>query len=272
MPLTAANRARLHLFTVPVPAGLVESPRENFHAIDMHLGAPAQASCRIDGRERRGLQTQGAFCVLPGGTTGRWLMEQPAQALLLLLSPALVDDAADAMGLGTSARALVPSIYIHDPQIERIAAMLRAEQADGFPSGQLFTDSLAAALAARLIYLQSHTGAPNVSPRALPPRRLRDVLAYIETHLDHDLTLAELATVAGYSPSHFKPLFKQAVGAPVHRYVVERRVARARELLLAGRHTLAEIALASGFTHQSHMARWMRRVLGVSPSQLTADR
>src|SRR5437879_4068888 len=99
MPVIGANRARLHVFTVPIPAGYIESPSEDFHAIDMHLGAPVQASCRIDGREQRGVQTHGAFCVLPGGATGRWLMARPAQALLLLLSPSLVDDAADAIGL-----------------------------------------------------------------------------------------------------------------------------------------------------------------------------
>jgi AraC family transcriptional regulator len=98
------------------------------------------------------------------------------------------------------------------------------------------------------------------------------VLAYIDAHLDHDLALDELAAVAGYSVSHFKPLFKAAVGVPVHGYVIERRVARARELLLAGRHTIAQVAIETGFTHQSHLARCMRRVLGVSPSQLALSR
>lgn len=59
---------------------------------------------------------------------------------------------------------------------------------------------------------------------------------------------------------------------PVHGYVIERRVARARELLLAGRHTIAQVAIETGFTHQSHLARCMRRVLGVSPSQLALSR
>jgi AraC family transcriptional regulator len=94
------------------------------------------------------------------------------------------------------------------------------------------------------------------------------VIEYIEAHLDQDLTLSELATVAGFSVSHFKPLFKHAVGVPVHRYVVERRVELARRLLVTGRLTMAEIAVEAGFAHQSHMARCMRRVLGLSPSQI----
>jgi AraC family transcriptional regulator len=272
MPVNGANGAQLHVFTVPTPAGFIESPSEKFHAIDMHLGSPVQASCRIDGCEQRGVQTHGAFCVLPGGATGRWLMARPAQALLLLFAPSLIDDAADAAGLRARAGELVPSVYMRDPQIERIAWILQTEQAEGWPSGRLFSDSLAAALAARLLHLQSRSGAPRASARALPPRQLRDVLDYIEGHLDHELSLDELAAIAGYSASHFKPLFKHAVGLPVHRYVVERRVARARELLLAGRLTITQIALKTGFSHQSHLARCMRRVLGVNPSQLAVTR
>jgi AraC family transcriptional regulator len=260
----------VHVFTVPVASGLVQSPPADYHAIDIHLGNPVQASCRMDGVERRGVQTHGLFCVLPVGATGRWMMARPSEALLLMLSPELLHDTAETMGVGGAE--LLPSIHVRDPQLERIAWILRAEHDDGYPSGRLFTDSLASALAARLLHLQADRSArPATSNRALPGRRLRDVLDYIEAHLDHDLTLAELATVAGFSVSHFKPLFKQAVGAPVHRYVVERRVERARLLVLEGRRSLADIALATGFTHQSHMARCMRRILGLTPSQLAAS-
>jgi AraC family transcriptional regulator len=269
MPIAGASRAPIHLFAVPVPSGKVESPPEENHAIDMHIGAPVPASCRIDGRERRGVQTHGLFSVVPVGVIGRWMMSRPAHALVVLLKPSLLQETADAMGLGVRSAELVPSIHVRDPQIERIASILQVEHDDGCPSGRLFTDSLASAIAVRLLHLQTRNP-PSAPParHALPPRRLREVLDYIEAHLDHDLTLGELATVAGYSLSHFKPLFKHAVGMPVHRYVIERRVARARELVLAGTHSMAEIAVETGFTHQSHMARCMRRVLGMSPSQL----
>jgi len=77
--------------------------------------------------------------------------------------------------------------------------------------------------------------------------------------------------VAGFSLSHFKPLFRQATGTPVHRFVLERRVERARTRLLEGGRSMTEIALEAGFAHPSHMARCMRRVLGLSPAQ-TAGR
>jgi AraC-like DNA-binding protein len=82
------------------------------------------------------------------------------------------------------------------------------------------------------------------------------------------LSLRELAEVAGFSVTHFKVLFTQATGFAVHSYVVERRVERARQLLLRGEHPLADIALESGFAHQSHMNRYMYRLLGMNPGQL----
>ena len=70
------------------------------------------------------------------------------------------------------------------------------------------------------------------------------------------------------SVSHFRAGFRESVGVPVHQYVIERRLERAKSLLMRERHSIAEIALAAGFTHQSHLARHMQRSAGLSPLQL----
>ena len=259
----------LDVLTSPVPSGVFNSPLDDRHVLCLHLGDPVPVSYRMGNYERKGLRIHGQFCVVPARSSTRWIVSRPARSLLLRLTPSLLVETADAMGLGSRGAELAPSIHIRDPQIERIGWMMQAEDHDAYPGGRLFADSLASALAARLLALQSRNGTSTSKPgRALPAWRLRHVLEYIETHLDEDLTLAELASVAGFSLSHFKPLFKQAVGVPVHRFVLERRVERARMLLLEGRMNLTEIALEAGFTHSSHMARCLRRVLGLSPAQV----
>jgi AraC family transcriptional regulator len=55
---------------------------------------------------------------------------------------------------------------------------------------------------------------------------------------------------------------------PLHQYVIRRRVERARLLLAQGDLPISQVAFAAGFTHQSHMARHVRRLLGVAPSDL----
>jgi AraC family transcriptional regulator len=256
----------LDVLTKPVPCGLFDSPVDERHVLCLHLGNPVPVSYRAAYAERQGVRLHGQFCVVPAGSSTRWMVSQPATSLLLRLSPQLLRETADAMRLGA---ALAPAIHIRDPHVERIGWMMQAEEQEAYPGCRIFADSLAAALAARLFALQSRrpTAAPEAG-RALPGWRLRQVLDYVEAHLDQDLTLAELAAVAGFSMSHFKPLFRQAVGMPVHRFVMERRVARARSLLLESTKSVTAIALEAGFAHPSHMARCLRRALGFTPAQL----
>lgn len=261
----------LDVLTSPVPAGRFDSPLDDRHVLCLHLGEPVPVSYRAGHHERQGVRLHGQFCVVPAGASTRWTLTRPARSLLLRLTPSLLLDTADAMGLASQHALLASSIHIRDPQVERIGWMMQAEDHDAYPGGRLFADSLASALATRLLALQSRK-ASSPPARALPAWRLRHVLEYIEAHLDQDLTLAELAGVAGFSLSHFKPLFRQAVGMPAHRFVLERRVERARARLLEGTGSLTDIALETGFAHSSHMARCMRRVLGLSPSQIVGSR
>jgi AraC family transcriptional regulator len=257
----------LDVLTSPVPSGLFQSPVDWRHVLCLHLGDPVPVSYGSGNREKPGLRIHGQFCVVPAGSSTRWVISRPTQSLLLRLKPSLLAETAEAMGISSQNVDLAPSIHVRDPQIERIGWMMQAEDDDEYPGGRLFADSLATALAARLLGLQfSRTHSKR--KRVLPAWRLRRVIEYIEAHLDENITLAELATVAGYSLSHFKPLFKQAAGLPVHRFVLERRVERARTSLLEGRKSITEIALETGFAHSSHMAHCMRRVLGMSPSQI----
>lgn len=260
---------QLDVLISPVPVGRFDSPLDGRHVLCLHLGAPVPVSYRAGRHERQGVRLHGQFCVVPGGSSTRWTLSLPARSLLLRLAPSLWRDTAHSLGAGSGDQ-LAPAIHIRDPQVERIGWMMQAEQRDGFPGGRLFADGLAAALAARLLALQSRKPLAAVAAGALPTWRLRRVLEYIEAHLERDLRLAELAAVAGFSVSHFKPLFKQATGLPAHRFVLERRVERARTLLQEGRGSISEIAQACGFSHASHMARSLRRSLGATPSQIAA--
>ena len=88
---------------------------------------------------------------------------------------------------------------------------------------------------------------------------------YIEASLEEGLTLAEFSAVAHMSPFHFSGLFKASTGLSPHRYVVDRRVERAKSLLQKTGLPLHEVARLAGFTDQSHLAKHFRRQLGVTP-------
>jgi AraC family transcriptional regulator len=266
---TSVPTPPLAVRTSPVPMGPFESPVSDRHVLCLHVGEPVPVSYRAGRHERQGVRLHGQFCVVPAQSTTRWIVSRPARSLLLCLVPSLWRETTQTMGAGQPE--LAPWIHIRDAQIERIGWMMQAEDHDGYPNGRLFSDGLACALAARLLSLQSpERASPSARDRALPAWRLRRVVEYIEEHLDDDLTLADLAAVAGFSLSHFKPLFRRAAGMPVHRFVLERRVERARVRLMEGKRSRTEIAIEAGFSHPSHMARSMRRVLGLTPSQVAA--
>ena len=101
--------------------------------------------------------------------------------------------------------------------------------------------------------------------RGLPPDRLRRVLDHIESHLGESITQRHLAGLAQLSMDHFARLFRHSIGVPPHRYMLQRRIARARELVADRRLSLAEIGYELGFPSQAHFTTMFRRLVGATP-------
>jgi AraC family transcriptional regulator len=93
-------------------------------------------------------------------------------------------------------------------------------------------------------------------------RRVRE---YVEAHLDSKLDIHTLARIAEMSAWQFNRSFPKAVGVSPHRYVVQCRLQRARELLATTQLSLTEIALTIGFADQSHFSRRFHGFIGMTP-------
>ena len=245
----------------------------NDRAAPTHLavlvGPPVRVSCRAEGLSQLGVTVAGDVYIVPAGMSTVWEIEGAITALLVRVPQALLEKVASETERDGSATEIVPRLLTRDPQIEHIAWALKAEFEGGDTNGGLFLDSLGTALALHLLARHSSRSlAPDPVKGGMPVPRLRKLLAYIEDNLDGPLTLASLAEVVDLSSSHLRALFRQSMGLSVHQYVVRRRVERARTLLESGKHSSTEVALASGFAHQSHLARQMRRILGVTPTEV----
>jgi AraC family transcriptional regulator len=99
----------------------------------------------------------------------------------------------------------------------------------------------------------------------LSKSRASRALTYIEAKLTSKITIGELANFVALSQSHFSRAFKQSLGSCPMSYVATRRVERAKLMMTSTRERLSDIALACGFADQSHLNRYFRRVVGVSP-------
>lgn len=164
-------------------------------------------------------------------------------------------------------------IGIRNPVIESMAVAWRQELAERGGSGRLYIEGLGSALAVHIFraYGEGLSRSPPVTG-GLGALRLRRVTDYIEAHLAEDISLRDLAAVAELSTHHFGEAFKASTGISPHRYLIERRIHRAKELLLGADHSIVEIALAVGFASHSHFTGNFRKLTGTTPSRFRMDR
>ncbi|WP_143045009.1 helix-turn-helix domain-containing protein [Variovorax sp. YR216] len=107
---------------------------------------------------------------------------------------------------------------------------------------------------------------PRQRPRGgLAPGALRRVRKHVEERLAERIELRDLAAIAQLSECHFSRAFKQSMGLPPHRYVIARRIASAARMIEESDRPLADVALAAGFSDQSHFTRVFVDVMGETP-------
>jgi AraC family transcriptional regulator len=244
--------------------GVAAMSPKTHHRLRMHLGAPIGSIFRCAGLVQRRRMTSGDLDIVPLAHAASWEEDGPATVLGICLMPSLIQNAADGMDLNPDSISVAPQLQLSDARISHIGWALRAELLEPEPYGRLYAESLGLALAAQLLKRYATIVPPRLGN--LSKRRLSNVIDFIHDNLARDLSLNELAAVAGLSPSHFNALFKQTTRQPAHQFVIQCRVEHAISFLATGKFSLAEIASQAGFYDQSHMARCMRRVVGVTPA------
>jgi AraC family transcriptional regulator len=159
---------------------------------------------------------------------------------------------------------------IHDPLVSQIVSTITHETGGRFLD-HILVDALNTALAVRMVrhFIDPIKIAPTPS-NGLSRERLQRVRDYIEAHLADPLTLTDLARVACLSPYHFSRSFKLALGIGPHRYVMQRRLERAKTLMRRTNQPLAWVAQEVGFADQSHLTSVFRRETGITPGQFRA--
>ena len=158
----------------------------------------------------------------------------------------------------------LPRLRFYDERIIKIGALLAEECESPGANNGLYGDSLTIALVINLLRLgkeQSRVGSRGI----LSPGKLNMAIEYMGAHLSENVRLSELAQLTNLSQSQFGRAFKAAMGVAPHRWQLNARIARAQQLMLDGDISLAEVALATGFSAQSHFTRIFRQMIGCSP-------
>jgi AraC family transcriptional regulator len=240
--------------------------------LSINIGAARKIERVIEGQLQRERFLPGNIAIYPAEVDYVLRWERESEFLLLGIDPTLLARTAAAV-LGREQIELIPLLSTPDPLIHSLALALKTELESPQSGGKLYVESIAQTLTVHLVRNYT-TDRPTSIPTSpdLPRHKLQQATDYINDFLDRDLSLSDLAAVVQMSPFHFARLFKESTGLAPHQFVIRCRVERAKELLLQGKMGISEIATEVGFANQSHLGRHFKRIVGVTPHAVLADR
>jgi len=198
--------------------------------------------------------------------------ETPKESLLVALSPERIRQLAIAEFDHESVEfeSLRPGHV--DPDALRLAKMIEHELDPSRISAmnELYLDSLITVFSTHVLRRYSRIGQRVASNRrgGLPPRAMKLVIDYIHANMAGTVSLADLAEVAGFSPSHFARAFSQSTGQAPYQFVLTLRLQEVKRLVLKGGVSLGEISKLAGFSSPSHMTATMHRMWAITPGEL----
>jgi AraC family transcriptional regulator len=163
---------------------------------------------------------------------------------------------------------ILPYFSQPDPVIYEIVSMLKSKLEFDQEVDQMYVDSVATFLANHLIeHYSSRKYHIKEDTDSLSHNDLRQVIDYINAHLDQNLGLADLANLVGISYYHFARLFKKSTGLSPGRYLIECQLEKATHLLVSTNISIGEIAKRTGFSSHTHFGYTFRKHLSVTPNQ-----
>lgn len=256
-------------------AGEVSLPPLDHHLLNVILAVPNRHVHRWGGVRAEQTGQEGAASLVPAGHDSYWRWRYLADGtpcdVHLHLQPTFVRRVAVESLCDLPPRVeFRPELCFSNSAVRTLTSALLEEMEVGAPNGPLYGESLATALVAALLTMQA-PWRRHVARRTNLWPEMRAVCRYIEDHLEHPLHLAGLAAVVGLGPERFRHTFRAALGESPYRYVLRRRIDRARDMLRASSLPITVIAHRLGFADHSHLTSTFRRETGVTPSRFRAE-
>jgi len=252
-----------------VPPESVTEPRHwvrHDQAFAMMLG-PGSIEIGVRRTELTEYRYVAGEMILPKRHEGKWIGLMGAQHLMFGIS-----DSALMAAAGNGEVELPHYPKFADSSLGALAMAVHAEMVAGFPSGRLFLDSVEQAIAIALVNRHATRHRPvRIYRGGLGPVRLRRIKEFVDTKMEDDLSLDEMAQSVGLSTAHFARMFRKSTGETPHQFVLRQKVERAKAMLRAPDARVLDVAVACGFKTQQHFAQIFRDICGVSPTEYRQD-
>jgi AraC family transcriptional regulator len=254
-----------------ISAGVIPRHEHPEHFLQVVLEGCVKYEVQAGGRRTRFVGTPGTVILQPRGAVDeiRWL--GLVHTVAVAIHPTLLTQSLETTAHRDDIE-LRESFDLKDRHIASILNTMTLDLAEGSPAGRLYGESLADSLA---VYLASRHSAGNsatvFASGGLPAYRLKRVMEFIGENMGDDLSLGQLATIAGMSPHYFSEMFRQSTGHSPYQYVLLQRIERAKQRLRTQDCSVTTAGVEAGFANPSHFARTFRRIVGTSPSKFQEE-
>jgi AraC-like DNA-binding protein len=214
---------------------------------------------------RRYVHRPWEYAVLPPGCISSWVSTPLSSdgVLHLHLEAGFLARVAEEEGVDPHPREAHGAC---DPVVRHVATWLLSEAQEGRTASKLLWQTIGTTLAMRLLRVAERHDMRHAGG-GLSPAKLRRAMDLLLGRLDGEVTLTELATELGTSTSHVSRAFKASTGLPPWRWLAERRIERAKELLAEPRLSLTDVVQMVGYTGQTTFGEAFRRATGMTPGQ-----
>jgi AraC family transcriptional regulator len=253
------------------PAVFIPRHEHLEHFLQVALSSAVKYEVNTKGRNLRFTSRPGTIFLLPRGTVDEVNWVGPTHRIAVAIHRSLLTNALDETSHQTEIE-LTEHWNLIDRHISALLMEMTADVEDGSPAGTMYGEALANTLA---VYLVKRYAVRQITPvvfkGGLPGYRLKRVLDYVAASLEQNISLSQLAAIAGMSPHYFSELFKQSTGHAPHNYVLLQRIERAKQQLRDPLSSIIDAGLDAGFQNSSHFSRMFRKLVGTSPSKYRED-
>lgn len=236
------------------------------HTIHIHARQPSRVQFKTENERFQEAFLKGHVGISPANHTQKVRYQGDTESIHLYLDPIFMQQVVSEYTKGTPIE-ILPQVEINDPLIRSLGISLISELKFNKERSRLYAETAAALLSVHLF--QHYSAWKQVVKQCregLSQSNRQQVLDYINSYLDQNLNLTELAALVNISPYYFARLFKQSMGMAPHQYVTKCRIKKAIQLLTRQELSILEISQQIGFQSQSHFTTLFRRFIGVTPT------
>lgn len=230
---------------------------------------PHRVQNRRDGELRDFIFNKHEIVVTPAGVRSGWRWFGKSDVIVITLDPGRVEAFAHReLGIVLDRQQLTNMPQFSDADLCHAGIILRdALENDDLTSGVMF-EAMSRVFLVKLLQNYGQRRAEELARSArFTADHFRRVLAFVRANLEQNITVEDLATEAGMSPSHFSRVFKETIGETPMQYVLAYRIEQAIDLMKDPTRQLSEIAVACGFSDQAHFSRSFKQIMGMTPRQ-----